>query len=179
MTDNSTEPSDVDVAAMQDYNRRADSDPLRNMPRRSILKDSSDNTVNTSSTSASSRSNCQVCFEAVQIRHYAMDLGDNPSCTIGAPVTLGWEFEQEDEQDIDVYEFERRTQPRRTLRQLLLNYYQRQAILKRVGYSDEELRQAERKVYRQQRQRKLSQWIRPLTVTGHVVKSALRGVRWN
>ena len=87
---------------------------LPDIPPKSILKNSSDSTVDTSDTFSSSRCS-QVSFEGVQIRHYEMELGDHPSCTIGAPVTLSLEFEQDPVQDIDEYEFERGR--RRTLRE--------------------------------------------------------------
>jgi hypothetical protein len=97
----------------------------------------------------------EVSFDRISVRLYAMELGDNPACTIGAPVQLSWHFEDDnDNKDLDEYEAARR--PRRSLRQLILNYYRRKDILKQAGYSDKEIRAAEKRVSRIQWQRRKS-----------------------
>lgn len=163
--------------------RSANHRQIYSIPRRSILKssqrsDTNDTSTTTGSSSASSSISSKVKFENIKIRHYDMDLGDNPSCSIGAPVTLSWDYFEEDEQDIDIYEFERRQRRRRRNRELLLNYYQRQAILRRIGYSDEALRKAEKKVWKDQRRRQISRWMRPVAATGHFIRRTLSSIRW-
>lgn len=58
------------------------------------------------SSSCSSTSSNSVRFRNVQIREYGIVLGDNPSCSKGPPVSLGWEYDQEGQQEVlvDVYE---------------------------------------------------------------------------
>ena len=65
--------------------------------------DSSDHSASSSCSSSSSNS---VRFRNVQIREYGIVLGDNPSCSRGPPVSLGWDYDQDGEQDVllDVYE---------------------------------------------------------------------------
>lgn len=132
---------------MADSNQGSDQPAAAKHPPRSILK-------NPDHTNA--RETREVAFDSVLIRHYTMELGNHPSCTIGAPVSLSWDFRQLSLQDIDAYEVERRGVRRGSQRHLVLNYYRRKEILKKAGYSDSELRAAERQVAHVQRQRKAS-----------------------
>lgn len=43
---------------------------------------------------ASSSSSSSVCFKNVEIREYCITIGDNPSCTSGCPISLGWEYNE-------------------------------------------------------------------------------------
>ena len=125
------------------------------IPKRSCLKcpKNIDNTASTTASTVASRrigddsSNSdhygpqggpsrEVSFDCIRIQKYPMVLGDNPACTIGAPVTLDWVHEEEEVYDIDVYEAERAGQAskRRTtqLRYLVLSYYRRRDILRQA-----------------------------------------------
>lgn len=62
-----------------------------------------------------------VSFDSVEIRYHAMELGDHPAVSIGAPVTLAWEAQSEATFDFESYEQERATTRRKMLRLLLLN----------------------------------------------------------
>jgi hypothetical protein len=46
-----------------------------------------------------------VSFGRIEIREYPYDLGDNPSVSAGVPVTLGWDYT--DEYDFEVENYER------------------------------------------------------------------------
>ena len=35
----------------------------------------------------------RVSFDQVSVREYNIELGDNPSCSMGPPLTIGWEFD--------------------------------------------------------------------------------------
>jgi len=70
--------------------------------KRSILRtkslddgciDSDDSVHSTSSTiSSSSSSSRSVSFDKVEIREYSVTVGDNPCCSNGPPMTLGWTY---------------------------------------------------------------------------------------
>ena len=92
-----------------------------------------------------------VSFSNISTRNYPLTLGDNPSVSYGPPTTLDWEFEEGGELSLDDYENNRA--PRRKPREMLLNYYQRKAILEKSGHSEEEIKRARRQAERTKRQR--------------------------
>jgi hypothetical protein len=138
------------------------------VPRRSILRTS---TTNNESGSFNTR---EVSFDSIRIRNYRMELGNHPNCQVGAPVTLSWDYEEQGTQDIDLYEFERK--PRRRMRHLILNYYRRNDILKLAGYSDKELKAAEKAVAQVQRQRQATVTFLPVRQLGELIGSTARKV---
>mmetsp|Transcript_9670 Transcript_9670/g.22210 ORF Transcript_9670/g.22210 Transcript_9670/m.22210 type:complete len:205 (+) Transcript_9670:91-705(+) len=74
--------------------------------RSSILKLEADSRRNVVTTRG-------VSFDSVDIRSYDRCVGDNPSCSNGAPLSLGWNY-SESSIDLDEYEMERsslRTRP--------------------------------------------------------------------
>lgn len=96
-----------------------------------------------------------VSFVAVHIREYQQTMGDNPSCSYGPPVSLDWNFVENDAVPLDDYETNRGK--RRTLRQMMLNYYHRTNLLKHYcGYSDAELTQAHKAAERVKSQRAMT-----------------------
>ena len=101
--------------------------PPAGVPGRSILKQEPSNNTADSTRTGRTGNKKEVSFHAIQIRHYQMILGDNPACSIGAPVQLDWNFSHQEQHDLDIYEVERR--PRRKLRHLILSYYRRKDIL--------------------------------------------------
>merc|ERR1712113_295839 len=66
-----------------------------------------------SATTADSNGNKQhrrsVSFSNVQVREYDLCLGDNPSVSTGAPVSLDWSYKSEASYPLDEYEFEMST----------------------------------------------------------------------
>lgn len=38
-------------------------------------------------------SSFSVKFKSVMVREYSVTIGDNPSCTSGCPISIGWEYE--------------------------------------------------------------------------------------
>ena len=48
-----------------------------------------------------------VKFSSVEVRYYNRILGDNPACSMGPPLAIGWEYSEEQVMLIDQYEAER------------------------------------------------------------------------
>lgn len=91
-------------------------------------------------------------FDKVVVRKYTRILNDNPACTKGPSIGLGWEFDQEDF-DIEDYEMER-GRLRRT-HELMLNRAQREKLVRDLGYTERDIAAAVRganKVKSQRRQ---------------------------
>ena len=51
-----------------------------------------------------------MSFSRLSVRHYERVLGDNPSCSSGPSISIGWKFKEALTMDIDAYEFRRRRQ---------------------------------------------------------------------
>lgn len=109
-----------------------------------------------------------VTFGLIIVREYKMTMGDNPSVSYGAPVQLDWEYQEQEEQDLEEYEKNRRI--RRSLRHLVLNHYQRTEILEAAGFSHGDIRRAQAEMNRLKRQRYQTQTTAPASeVTQAVV----------
>jgi hypothetical protein len=149
-----------------------DTENMKGQPRRSILKTPETSHENSSCGTKHDR---EVKFDSIEVRKYPIVLGDNPSCTIGPPLTLDWEYEEEPAVDLDVYECER---PRhRHLRYLVVNYYRRHDILRNAGYSEAEIKQATQAVAKVQRQRNITLLLNPVSKLDEIVQSAGRKVK--
>uniref|UniRef100_A0A7S3P3Z4 Uncharacterized protein n=1 Tax=Amphora coffeiformis TaxID=265554 RepID=A0A7S3P3Z4_9STRA len=98
----------------------------------------------------------QVTFCAVHIREYEQTIGDNPSVSYGPPVSLDWAYEAQDAMPLDVYEVARLGK-RRTLRQMMLNYYHRTHLLGAcLGYDETDLVAAQKAAERIKGQRAMT-----------------------
>lgn len=103
----------------------------------------------TESTCSSSSS---VHFGTVEIRKYVRCLGDNPACSNGPPITIDWKYQEAGAIPVDDYDDDREREP-----PIQVSYYDRVEILRRLGYSRQEMLEAER-------QRKKDQALREETV---------------
>ncbi len=86
-----------------------------------------------SSSSSSSRKTLRktVSFSEVMIREYAVTIGDNPSCSRGAPFTLQWLYHPEPIiSSLAQYELIRKMHPPRTRSQMLIPMNVRHTKLK-------------------------------------------------
>jgi hypothetical protein len=107
-----------------------------------------------------------------------MILGDNPACRIGAPVSIGWDYEALPSLSLNDYEAFRQTHPRRKrLNQLILSYYRRLEILQRLGTTPAELKHAEKQAARIQFQRSITAAFAPFQAVERMAESAGRKVR--
>lgn len=118
-----------------------------------------------------------VSFHQVQIRRYPMVAGDNPACQMGAPVTLDWGFEELPALDLDDFESTRSQTRRRKLHHLILNYFQRNRILVGMGYSEEDIKQAEKEVRRERFRRDLTKFTLPISKFEEIFQSVRRKIK--
>jgi len=88
-----------------------------------------------------------VSFASLDIREYNIVIGDHPCCTMGCPLSLGWEYSESSSLSLDQYEATR--SPRRNRRDLRTTCEQRRQILSEDGeVSELEMRRAQRKLHR-------------------------------
>ena len=137
--------------------------PRGHLPRRSSLKRVSSllksNNNNQSASSSSLKRN--VSFGKLHAREYNICLSDHPSCSYGPPIQLGWDYREQQAVCLNQYE-EQRT-PRRAMHQMVLSYnVRRYLLLKRAGYSDQELQDAEQEVDRVKRERMVTDLFLPV-----------------
>lgn len=92
-------------------------------------------------------------FTTLTVREYPRVLGDN-ICMRGAPISLGWEFQDQTTYDIDAYE-EACEHSRRTQTELKMPSTHRDKILRESGFSAKEILEAVKKsnIARNQRKR--------------------------
>jgi len=123
----------------------------------------------------------QVTFDEITIREYPMELGENPGCSSGAPVQLGWDHMSSHTRSVDLYEYIR--DDRRDRSSLRLPVQRRAQILLSSGYSLEQiataaLNVAEIKKFRSESLKKQG-WERAsllLENTGKLPKGLLNGM---
>eukprot|EP00592_Proboscia_alata_P004448 CAMPEP_0194377292 /NCGR_PEP_ID=MMETSP0174-20130528/30211_1 /TAXON_ID=216777 /ORGANISM="Proboscia alata, Strain PI-D3" /LENGTH=179 /DNA_ID=CAMNT_0039158545 /DNA_START=36 /DNA_END=575 /DNA_ORIENTATION=- len=82
----------------------------------------------------SSISGNSVEFNKLEIREYARVLGDNPACSSGPPVSLGWEHSPEDI-EVSIDEYEKRNPYKRLPKELLLPRTTREQMLRDGGFT--------------------------------------------
>lgn len=114
-----------------------------------------------------------VVFDSVKIRSYSQTLGDNPCVSYGPPIQLDWDYEDDDPVPIDEYEGERR--PRRRMRELALNYYQRCNVLTYYcGVSETDIKTAQNEAEKTTRERNFTKMALPCMIVEDVLESAGR-----
>jgi|UniRef100_A0A8J9SAA3 hypothetical protein len=94
-----------------------------------------------------------VRFDQVHVRAYQSILSDNPSCTNGPSIGIGWNYEVTDHYSVDDWELERERFRRPS--ELILDRNHRETLLQSLGYSEKQLAAAVRdnnKIKHQRRQ---------------------------
>lgn len=100
---------------------------------------SSDVSVASSSSSVSSSRSShgkRVSFApSIEVREYALQIGDHPCCE-ALPLSLGWTY-------FETHQCNYAASSRRHGSQLRLTYYERKNLLRQAGYSESDIRDAE------------------------------------
>eukprot|EP00814_Leptocylindrus_danicus_P017681 CAMPEP_0116024918 /NCGR_PEP_ID=MMETSP0321-20121206/12669_1 /TAXON_ID=163516 /ORGANISM="Leptocylindrus danicus var. danicus, Strain B650" /LENGTH=169 /DNA_ID=CAMNT_0003496873 /DNA_START=350 /DNA_END=860 /DNA_ORIENTATION=+ len=94
----------------------------------------------------------KVSFGAVQFREHELVLGDNPSCSMGPPVSLGWGFKDRRPMNLDLFE-QARSGTRRNDKEFYMPTCVREEMLFERDYSRAELREVVTEIGRIQHQR--------------------------
>jgi hypothetical protein len=93
----------------------------------------------TSMFSPKSNRTRKIDFSTVEVRQYERILGDNPSCSSGAPVSIGWKFFQERTLCLSVDEYEYYHGHFRDECDMVLDRQERETLLYELGYSEKDL----------------------------------------
>ncbi len=97
-----------------------------------------------SSVSCSSSLRKSVRFENVEIREYDVVLGDNPSCSNGPPISLGWGYDGDQQVHLPLDTFEQyRDGKRRALHEMKVPGYMRHVILREWNVPNREIMKAQ------------------------------------
>jgi hypothetical protein len=133
--------SDVDLLGWvrKTIVRRTDLEAIRNIL---MLDDADDDATKTPKK--------RVQFEHVNVRYYSQVLGNNPACRDGAPIELSWNYF--DEQRLPLDDFDARHRRHRT--DFKLTALQRSYRLASLGYTRQQVMEAQRHVQHVQRQRR-------------------------
>ena len=93
-----------------------------------------------------------VSFGSITILVFPIVLGENPSCSSGAPIQIGWKPVESSTRDIALYDYLRESQ-RRPRKSLGISVPRRAQLLIQAGYSIDQIADAAMKVQAIQRQR--------------------------
>lgn len=142
-------------------------------PKDSEIEVTADPLVVSPTSTTMSKQQPKVSFDKIYIRNYSQTIGDNPSVSFGTPISLDWDYEESHALSVDDYES--CIPRRRTVREMMLNYYNRRNVLKhRCGHTDAEIDAGERKVNAIKRQRSLTKAFLNLSMVEDFVESACR-----
>lgn len=86
----------------------------------------------------------QVQFSTIEIRAYERILGDNPSCSTGPSVSIGWNYDKDKTTMHLIDEYEYRRTRRRDMSEMTLSREERFQLLVSLGYSRKEISTAVR-----------------------------------
>jgi hypothetical protein len=124
-----------------------------------------------------------VTFGKITVLEFPMELGDNPGCSIGVPVQLGWTPLTSTTCSLELFDILRDERGRRRRKKLVLTNLQRAKIVLNAGYSLEQLAEAALQVnhIRESRREclKLQGWDRfaaMLQTTGRLPVGVVKGV---
>jgi len=127
--------------------------------RRSILRSESrtdyDNTTQQDDiTTSQVRRGSKVQFGTVEIRDYKRILGDHPCVSIGPPLSIDWDYEENEPRDVDEYEFDR-VLSRKSQQEMYLNYYARKHLLGQ-DYTEKDFKQVKKEINLIKKHREIS-----------------------
>jgi hypothetical protein len=96
----------------------------------------------------------KVHFKLVQIRFYEQVIGDNPSCSSGAPISLGWNYVPEFTLPLDHFEIARGPMRRHELDLILTRRQRKSLLMEELGYSYTDIVESIRAAVKVKRQRR-------------------------
>lgn len=148
--------------------------PFKSLPPPDMSKiQSASVTTATSQDQPTRRKRHNVGFSTIEIREYNQTIGDNPSVSYGPPISLDWEYNVLETITLEHYEAHRA--PRRSLRQMCLNYYTRRNVLTfKFGYSEQEVKAASKLADKSKRERAVTKYFLPYAKVEDFVTSAGR-----
>lgn len=145
-------------------------DQISNKLETEVSPEVSSDTSNESKTSRGPR----VKWNVLHVREYDITIGDNPCVSYGPPVSLDWCYMNLG--TVDVEEYEKNREPRRTMRQMMMNYYYRKNLLMYTGgYTKAELEKAAKDVSKTRSGRAITRAIpMPIQILEDMTESAIR-----
>lgn len=114
----------------------------------------------------------RVSFKDVRVRKYSRILGDNPACSSGPSLSIGWDYEPEQTYTVDEWEYNRDDLAYNDLADIMISSRQRILILQRLGYTDEEIENAMKVINTVKAQREQSAQGSIIQKTGEIFASA-------
>ena len=90
-----------------------------------------------------------VSYGSVKIREYERVVGDNPGCSSGVPIGIGWNYQVTEETDLDDVQHQQKD----SSPAVPLTSEERETVLKRWNYSSGEINESQHEVSRIQSQR--------------------------
>jgi hypothetical protein len=117
-----------------------------------------------------------VSFGYCVVRKYPVVLGDHPECSMGPPITIGWDSFKTSVTPVDVYESKRA--PRRHNAELQIGWIQRKRVLRRISAAtDMEMREAASEAESVRRQRAKTVQMLPYEYIEAPLQSLQRKIR--
>ena len=117
----------------------------------------------------------RVKFAKVNVREYSVSLSQNPSCSEGPPIELGWDYREPPPVCLYQYEEERQPHRRRNLHDLILSDTIRRKMLLET-YTQEEITDAIRQVETLKRQRVMTYMMLPASALDEAAEELYRYV---
>ncbi|GKY95412.1 hypothetical protein MPSEU_000502700 [Mayamaea pseudoterrestris] len=93
-----------------------------------------------------------VSFKDVEVRCYAIIPGVHPDCNLGPPLSIDWDHFKASSYSVDEFEAKRQAH-RKPAMDLRLGWWNRRCILRRLGFSDEDMKQVEESSQRTRKRR--------------------------
>lgn len=141
-------PGDVVVVLVSKDDTLTDHVPSNNNSLSGQSGSHNNNPGEAASTTVSTRSGTpnavpvkQVRFSRIEIREYERILSNNPSCSSGAPIGIGWSYVKGFDLDLEDYEA-KKFSSRKNAHQLVLTRQEREAILLDWGTTFHEIVEA-------------------------------------
>jgi hypothetical protein len=96
-----------------------------------------------------------VRFSTVQVRQYERIIGDNPSCSSGPSISIGWNYDKNRiiTESIDDFEY-KHSCLRLVDEEMILSRHEREQLLSDLGYSKSKIAEAVRKNIKEKTKRR-------------------------